>query len=68
MSIFTSNEVVRVGDAFGTVVCSLDMRRDEVTESDGGAVVLLFPPFRERNDNGLRDVAYSDLRKQYGDI
>jgi len=74
MPAFRNNECVRVcnaatgsgkWEAYGTIVCSLDYKRDDIEDTDAGAVVLLFPDFRDDNDNGLREVSMSDLRKQY---
>jgi len=50
---------------YATIVCTLDYKRDDIEDTDAGAVVLLFPEFRNDNDNGLREVSITDLRKQY---
>jgi len=73
MPAFRNNECVRVHTedmgaleaVYATIVCSLDYKRDDIEDTDTGAVVLLFPDFRDDNDNGLREVSMSDLRKQY---
>lgn len=76
MPAFRNNEVVIISDSrqfdnasYGTIVCSLDCQRDDITENDVGAVVLLFADYRTGlDDNGLRDVSIDRMRKQYSNI
>jgi len=66
MPAYRNNECVRLSDdTYGTIVCTLDYQRDDIDYNDVGAVILLYPDFRQAGDDGLREVSIKDFGKQY---
>jgi len=74
MPAFRSNELVAIREPegfyqrirYGTIVCSLDYRRDDIEHTDAGAMVLLCPQFVKPHESiGFIAVSIDRLHKQY---